>query len=212
MKPIPATAATNTKVPGAIADTDHPTKQNAPAKSARKKSPGETAVTSSCPDTLEALQELAAYHRSELGVRILAITGQQRQDHDQGVGRPYAVAEIRNDRHPGQPEQPHRGSADTAVDDARNRFRRGRNGSEPPARDRKALRDRPPDFGLITNIGRSHLEGFGGPEGVRKGKGELLDYLAANSGTAFYLSDDAVLSEMVAERRTYTPSRTTLPA
>ncbi|MFR4025886.1 MAG: Mur ligase family protein [Alistipes indistinctus] len=27
-----------------------------------------------------------------------------------------------------------------------------------------------PDFGLITNIGRSHLEGFGGPEGVRKGK------------------------------------------
>lgn len=65
---------------------------------------------------------------------------------------------------------------------------------------------------MITNIGRSHLEGFGGPEGVRKGKGELLDYLAANSGTAFYLSDDAVLSEMVAERRTYTPSRTTLPA
>ena len=34
----------------------------------------------------------------------------------------------------------------------------------------------------------------------RQGKGELLDYLAANSGTAFYLSDDAVLSEMVAER------------
>lgn len=34
-----------------------------------------------------------------------------------------------------------------------------------------------PNYGILTNIGRAHLEGFGGPEGIRRGKGELLDYL-----------------------------------
>src|SRR5690606_22325539 len=34
-----------------------------------------------------------------------------------------------------------------------------------------------PSHGLITNVGKAHLEGFGGLEGVRKGKGELFDYL-----------------------------------
>ena len=34
-----------------------------------------------------------------------------------------------------------------------------------------------PTFGLITNCGKAHLEGFGSLEGVRKGKGELYDYL-----------------------------------
>ncbi len=46
-----------------------------------------------------------------------------------------------------------------------------------------------PTHGAITNIGRAHLEGFGGIEGVRIGKGELFDYLAATNGYAFV--DDA---------------------
>ncbi|RYE09590.1 MAG: UDP-N-acetylmuramoyl-tripeptide--D-alanyl-D-alanine ligase [Sphingobacteriaceae bacterium] len=53
-----------------------------------------------------------------------------------------------------------------------------------------------PTHGLITNIGRAHLEGFGGPEGVRKGKGELFDYLEQTSGTVFVNHDDLVLEEM----------------
>jgi UDP-N-acetylmuramoyl-tripeptide--D-alanyl-D-alanine ligase len=57
-----------------------------------------------------------------------------------------------------------------------------------------------PDFGLITNIGRAHLEGFGGEEGVRKGKGELYDYLASAGGTAIVRSDDPVLAEMASQR------------
>ncbi len=47
-----------------------------------------------------------------------------------------------------------------------------------------------PDYGLITNIGKAHLEGFGGVENVKKGKGELFDYLRNNEGTAFINSDD----------------------
>jgi len=40
-----------------------------------------------------------------------------------------------------------------------------------------------PTHGLITNIGKAHLEGFGGVEGIKKGKGELYDFLAGKSGS-----------------------------
>ena len=55
-----------------------------------------------------------------------------------------------------------------------------------------------PTHGLITNCGKAHLEGFGGVEGVRKGKGELFDYLRANNGTAFIMNDYDYLKEMSA--------------
>ena len=57
-----------------------------------------------------------------------------------------------------------------------------------------------PNYGILTNIGRAHLEGFGGPEGIRRGKGELLDYLAANGGRAFVPREDQTLTNMAAER------------
>ena len=53
-----------------------------------------------------------------------------------------------------------------------------------------------PTHGLITNCGKAHLEGFGGVEGVRKGKGELFDYLKAHDGTAFIMADYLYLKEM----------------
>jgi UDP-N-acetylmuramoyl-tripeptide--D-alanyl-D-alanine ligase len=55
-----------------------------------------------------------------------------------------------------------------------------------------------PTHGIITNCGKAHLEGFGGIEGVRKGKGELFDYLRANNGTAFIFNDYNYLLEMSA--------------
>ena len=57
-----------------------------------------------------------------------------------------------------------------------------------------------PTYGFITNIGKAHLEGFGGVEGVRKGKGELFDFLSATQGTVFINETIAVLMEMAAER------------
>ncbi len=53
-----------------------------------------------------------------------------------------------------------------------------------------------PDYGIITNCGKAHLEGFGGVEGVRKGKGELYDWLRANHGTAFVMWDYDYLRTM----------------
>jgi UDP-N-acetylmuramoyl-tripeptide--D-alanyl-D-alanine ligase len=53
-----------------------------------------------------------------------------------------------------------------------------------------------PTHGLITNVGKAHLEGFGGVEGVKKGKGELYDYLKATNGITFVNSDSADLMAM----------------
>lgn len=47
-----------------------------------------------------------------------------------------------------------------------------------------------PDFGFITNFGKAHLEGFGGIEGVKKGKSELYDFLRENEKTSFVWADD----------------------
>jgi UDP-N-acetylmuramoyl-tripeptide--D-alanyl-D-alanine ligase len=57
-----------------------------------------------------------------------------------------------------------------------------------------------PTHGLITNVGKAHLEGFGGLAGVRTGKGELYDFLATTGGTVFVNQQDPTLLEMAAER------------
>lgn len=53
-----------------------------------------------------------------------------------------------------------------------------------------------PTHGIITNCGKAHLEGFGGIEGVRKGKGELFDYIRSHNGTVFAYDDYGYLHEM----------------
>lgn len=53
-----------------------------------------------------------------------------------------------------------------------------------------------PTHGLITNCGKAHLEGFGSEAGVRKGKGELFDFLRTNDGTVFIMEDYDYLQQM----------------
>lgn len=53
-----------------------------------------------------------------------------------------------------------------------------------------------PNYGLITNIGKAHLEGFGGVEGVKKGKKELYDYINSNGGSVFVNTEIENLREV----------------
>jgi UDP-N-acetylmuramoyl-tripeptide--D-alanyl-D-alanine ligase len=53
-----------------------------------------------------------------------------------------------------------------------------------------------PDYGLITNIGKAHLEGFGGIEGVKIGKSELYKHISSSKGKIFINGDDDVLLEL----------------
>ncbi|HRH57597.1 MAG TPA: UDP-N-acetylmuramoyl-tripeptide--D-alanyl-D-alanine ligase [Chitinophagales bacterium] len=57
-----------------------------------------------------------------------------------------------------------------------------------------------PTHGIITNCGKAHLEGFGGIEGIRKGKGELYDFLKVHNGFVFVNGDDDILLNMLNQR------------
>ena len=60
-----------------------------------------------------------------------------------------------------------------------------------------------PTHGLITNVGKAHLEGFGGIEGVKKGKGELYDYLAKKKRVVFVNAQNDTLMEMLSKRHSF---------
>ncbi len=62
-----------------------------------------------------------------------------------------------------------------------------------------------PTHGLITNIGKAHLEGFGDLDGVKKGKGELFTYLGKTNGTAFVYMDDPMVMELSARVKNTIP-------
>lgn len=57
-----------------------------------------------------------------------------------------------------------------------------------------------PGYGLITNVGKAHLEGFGGIEGVKIAKGELYEYLSKTNGTVFINTDNPLLVDMSRDR------------
>ena len=57
-----------------------------------------------------------------------------------------------------------------------------------------------PDYGLITNVGKAHLLGFGSFEGVCKAKGQLYDYIKEHGGAVFVNVADPVLNDMASKR------------
>lgn len=58
-----------------------------------------------------------------------------------------------------------------------------------------------PTHGLITNVAKAHLLGFGSFEGVKQAKGELYDYLLSSGGTAFYDEENPDLKQMIEQRK-----------
>ncbi|HMK06414.1 MAG TPA: UDP-N-acetylmuramoyl-tripeptide--D-alanyl-D-alanine ligase [Flavobacterium sp.] len=61
-----------------------------------------------------------------------------------------------------------------------------------------------PDYGYITNFGKAHLEGFGGVEGVIKGKSEMYEYLSQNSKAVFVNLEDSIQVEKTKLMKTIT--------
>ena len=59
-----------------------------------------------------------------------------------------------------------------------------------------------PNYGLITNVGKAHLQGFGSFEGVMRTKAELYDYLRVHGGFCFRNTDNPYLAEMAGDLRT----------
>ncbi len=151
-------------------------------------------------DVLETLQQLSAYHREKWGGKVLAITGSNgktttkellhavlsKKYHvlatsgnlNNHIGVPLTLLKIRDEQLAIiEMGANHQGEIATLCEIAS------------------------PDMGIITNIGKAHLEGFGGLTGVRRGKGELYDYLEINDGTVIADMSDPVLNSMVGERK-----------
>ena len=68
-----------------------------------------------------------------------------------------------------------------------------------------------PTCGLITNVGKAHLEGFGSFDGVQKTKAELYDFLRAHGGFCFRNIDNPYLTKMAADLKTVEYTTGTLP-
>ncbi|HJC26259.1 MAG TPA: UDP-N-acetylmuramoyl-tripeptide--D-alanyl-D-alanine ligase [Candidatus Alistipes stercoravium] len=151
-------------------------------------------------DTLRALQELARTHRRALGIPILAISGSNgktttKELVSRVLARRFRVYATRGNlnNHIGVPLTLLAMGEDT-------QFGVVEMGASACGEIARLASIAEPDYGILTNIGRAHLEGFGGPEGVRRGKGELFDYLAAHGGEAFIPEEDPILMAMAAER------------
>ncbi len=145
-------------------------------------------------DVLATLQALAARHRMQLGIPILAITGTNGKTTTKELThvvlsqryRTYATRGNLNN-HIGVPLTLLSMTPDTELGIVEM-------GASAPGEIAALCLIARPDYGLITNIGKAHLEGFGGEEGVKAAKGELYDWLAANGGYAFVRRDDATLT------------------
>ena len=152
------------------------------------------------PNPLVALQELARYHRRQFRIPVLAITGSNGKTTTKELVTAVlahkfrVLATIGNlNNHIGVPLTLLRlraGEHDFAVIEM---------GANHRGEIAKLCELAAPTHGLITNIGKAHLEGFGGVEGVALGKGELFDYLTRTGGTAFVNTLDARLPSLAAQ-------------
>lgn len=151
-------------------------------------------------NVLEALQELAREHRRTLGIPILAVAGSNGKTTTKELvsrvlaeGFEVCATQGNLNNHIGVPL--------TLLSMTREvQFGVVEMGASACGEIARLAAIAEPNYGILTNIGRSHLEGFGGPEGIRRGKGELYDFLAAHGGRVFVREEDPVLTEMVAER------------
>ena len=163
-------------------------------------------------DTLLALQDLARAWRRELGLPIIGITGTNGKTttkellatvlstkynlhYTQGnlnnqIGVPLTLLQITR-------------AHELAIVEM---------GASHPGDIKELVEIAEPNYGLITNVGRAHLEGFGSFEGVQQTKKELYDYLRANNGFIFRNIDNPYLAQMAGDLQTVAYTTGTMPS
>ena len=157
-------------------------------------------------DTLQALQELARYHRLQMrNLKVVSITGTNGKTTTKELvsavlSRKYNIIYTQGNynNHIGVPLTLLRITPETE-------FAVVEMGANHPGEIKTLANLACPDYGIITNIGKAHLEGFGSFEGVIKTKNELYDNLKANGKTAFVNADNPLLMQLAQglSRHTY---------
>lgn len=148
------------------------------------------------PDALEALQELARHHRKQFKIPVIAITGSNGKTTTKELLQAVlssqfnTMATIGNlNNHIGVPLTLLRLKPETEMAIIEM-------GANHPIEINQLCKIAEPNFGLITNIGKAHLEGFGSIEGVQKAKGELFEFVEAVGGKVFANANDSRIIEL----------------
>ena len=147
-------------------------------------------------NVLECLQDLASYHRNQLIVPVIGITGTNGKTTSKELIHSCLSTELNTlatdgnyNNHIGVPltllrvKKEH----DIAIIEM---------GANHENEIKYLCEIAKPNYGIITNIGKAHLEGFKNIEGVKKTKKELYDYIKINNGKIFINNDDAILNEI----------------
>ena len=147
-------------------------------------------------DTLLALQDLARAWRRELGLPIIGITGTNGKTTTKELLA--AVLSTKYNLHYTQGNLNNQiGVPLTLLQITRaHELAIVEMGASHPGDIKELVEIAEPNYGLITNVGRAHLEGFGSFEGVQRTKQELYDYLVAHNGTIFRNTDNPFLMRM----------------
>lgn len=141
-------------------------------------------------DCLKTLQQLANYHRRQLGTRVIGITGTNGKTTTKELisavlSQSYSVLYTQGNlnNHIGVPLTLLRlkPEHDLAVIEM---------GANHPGEIDFLTHIAEPDYGIITNVGKAHLEGFGSFEGVIRTKGELYDYLRGKENATVFIHHD----------------------
>ena len=151
-------------------------------------------------DVLQALQNLANFHAQQLNIPFIAITGSNGKTTTKELidsvlstkFKTYATLGNLNN-HIGVP------LTILAIDESI-QMSIIEMGANKQGDIKELMEICEPTHGFITNIGKAHLEGFGGIEGVRKGKGELFDWLAEHNQTILVNVASPPTYEMAMER------------
>ncbi|WP_291128540.1 UDP-N-acetylmuramoyl-tripeptide--D-alanyl-D-alanine ligase [Flavobacterium sp. UBA7682] len=158
-------------------------------------------------DSLKSLQELAQYHRNYLKLPIIALTGSNGKTTTKELinvvlsKKFKTVATVGNlNNHIGVPLTLLSFTKETEIGIV-----------EMGANHQKEIEFlcelAQPDYGFITNFGKAHLEGFGGVEGVIKGKSEMYAYLKSKAKSVFVNLDDEIQDSKTIDIKRYTFSQ-----
>ncbi|MCD6068406.1 MAG: UDP-N-acetylmuramyl-tripeptide synthetase [Bacteroidetes bacterium] len=149
-------------------------------------------------DVLLALQQLANYHRKTLDIPFIGITGSNGKTTTKELVAAVLAEKFRVLATEGNLNN-HIGVPLTLLSiKPEHEIAIIEMGANHQGEIEMLCRIAEPDYGIITNIGKAHLEGFGGIEGVKKGKSELYKYIAEKKGKVFLHADDDVLQELSA--------------
>lgn len=150
-------------------------------------------------DVLKTLQDLASYHRKQLGFKIIAATGSNGKttskeliqkvlekkyncfatpgNFNNHIGLPLSILQIKKE-------------CEIAILEM---------GDNKPGDVTELCNIAFPDYGFITNIGKDHIEGFGSMEGNIKAKKEIYDYLASSNGNIFLNTNDELVKSIASD-------------